>query len=311
MLSSENHPHFKVLAASGPSSDDDCIYLALDTILDTRLGTLGKIDPKLAANALDKGYKHRIIDQFEGIKDEDYKSAYASRDIETLKMSTVTNVSFLLRRIIKDSLALAVQQHHLTQINIDVNVWPYDVPEGPLAEMLVMCVRTHAYENAIVRVISCDPKHLSPSDLAVNYQMAVMYDWLEWIEEHKAFFEKKGVPSLTLMVPELCVDRVPTKEELQETHTGEKNIFRMTEKLFAPMIRLNMMPASLFSIIDEITKENVLKKIAVVSLTPEDLERGIKSAAPQALVTRVPVEPHVLDLDAVSKQVDDEDFELL
>lgn len=299
-MDAPNHPNQTVLGASGSFDDDDIIYVNLDSILDTRLGTLGKIDPKLAASVLDNGYRDRLIDRFTGVDDAVFKDAYAKRDLETLKMSVVTNVSFLLRRIIKDGLALAVQQQKITRLNIDLNVWPYEFSPGPMTDMLISCMRVHAYENAVVRIISIEPKHLTPEYAGKNYQMLIMYDWLEWFTLHKTFFEKKGIPSVAFIAPQLCLDKVPSKEEMIGLSSDGKDIFQITEAMCAPMFRLNMMPASLFSIIDELQKDNALAKVVRVQKTPHDLETIIKQRTSQTHVVHESMSSPSLSLDELS-----------
>lgn len=285
--------------------DDGVIYIPLDCIIDTRLGTLGKINPSLATQALLNGYHERITDEFPGISREEFKAAYAKRDIDTLKMSVVSNVSFLIRRIIKDSLALAVQQKKITRLSIELNVWPYKFEPGPMVDMLISCVRAHAYDNAVVRVVSIPPEKLTPGLIHSNYNMVLMYDWLEWFELHKKFFEKKGLPGLAFIVPQLHIDKPPTREEMEDMRreAGITDVFTATETQFAPIFKLKFMPASLFSMIDEINASNAAQKAARVALTPEDLEGVIKEKTPQAVVEHVPVVAPIISLD-------DDDFEL-
>lgn len=302
--------NFKVLAKNDKFDDDDIIYISLDSLLDTRLGTLGCIDPALAAKALDGNYRARFTDEFEGVTKQQFKEAYAKRDIDTLKMSVVTNVSFLIRRIIKDSLALAVQQQKITRINIEVNVWPYEIEKGPLADMLLACVRAHAYENAVVRVVSCPLEELTPEYVRSTYQLMVMYDWLEWVELHKSYFEKKGMPEVAVIAPQLFADRAPTDEEHNAFGNGASgDVFRITEKMFAPMFRLSLMPASLFSIIDELTKESTIDRMRNVLVTADDLERAIAETVPNAKITKTTQTPPVIDLN--SEGDEQEEHELL
>lgn len=268
---------FKILGASGALDSGDHFLVSLDSILDTRLGTLGKIDVALAANALENGYHSRFLDKFEGISVEDFKKAYKERDIDTLKMSVVTNVSFLFRKIIKDSLAIAVQQNKIARINIDVNVWPYTLESQNQIDMLIACVRAHAYANAVVRIISCPPKALKPSIVREQYQLVIMYDWLEWIDSHREYFEKRGVPEVTLFAPQLFAERPPTPEEHHRFGDGENgDVFRITERIFAPLIRLKLMPVSLFSMIEEIDKSTAKHRLLNVLPSAEALAEAVE-----------------------------------
>lgn len=300
-------PNFTILAKTDAFDGDDVVYTTLDSWLDTRLGTLGKIDTKLAVKALNSGYRERFVDEFPGISREEFKKAYEQRDIETLKMSVVTNVSILMRMFIKESLAIAVQQRHINRLNIDVNIWPYKFEDDlELVHTLMACIRTHVYENAVVRIISAHPSALTPEVAKENYQLMVMYDWREWLEMHKGYFEKRGIPSVSLIAPQLFVERPPTPEEQREFGTGpEGDVFAITERTMAPLLRLKFMPASLFSIIDEVEKENAATRVAEVMMQPEDLEKALKEVKPEASFKVEPHKPPVIDLG------DDEEMQLL
>lgn len=314
-MNTESNPHHIVLGKSGEFDEDDVIYISLDSLLDTRLGTLAKVDTSLAVAALNGNYRNRVIDHFEGISPLEFAAAYAKRDLETLKLSMVSNVSFLIRRIIKDNLALAVQQRVVTRINIELNVWPYTFEHPDEVEMLISCVRHHAYNNAVVRVVSMDPAHLTPAFVMSNYQLLVMYDWMHWLGLHKPAFEERGMPGVAVIAPQLFLDKVPSKEEIVEMSSGGKNVFELTEKMFAPLFRLNLLPASLFSVIDEVQKETIDKKLPLVSATVEQIEDAIKKISPQAHVEHAPAEGPVLDFNeieaTVAKEEEDDEFPLL
>lgn len=318
-MTSNGDSRYKVLGKSGDFDEDDVIYIALDSLLDTRLGTLAKIDSALAVKALNGNYRNRVIDKFEGVTPEDFAKAYAARDLDTLKLSMVSNVSFLIRRIIKDSLALAVQQRTITRINIELNVWPYRFEHESEIEMLISCVRHHAYNNAVVRVVSIRPEDLTPTYISNNYQLMVIYDWMDWLAHHKAAFEQRGIPGVAVIAPQLFLDRIPSKEEIMEMCAGGQNVFELTEKIFAPLFRLNLLPASLFSVIDEVQKETIDKKMVSVSATVEQIEAAIKKIAPQAHVDHAPAEGPHLNLAQVEAEVneliaeegDDGEFPLL
>ena len=137
-----------------------------------------------------------------------------------------------------------------------------------------------------------------------------MYDWLEWLEHHKPYFEKRGIPDVAVIAPQLFVERAPTDEEHNAFGSGATgDVFRITEKMFAPMFRLNLMPASLFSITDELTKETTINRMRNVLVTVEDLEKAIAEVAPTAKIIKTTQTPPVIDLN--SEGDEQEEHELL
>jgi hypothetical protein len=274
----------KILKEAGEvKKDDDNIYLNLDTILDTRLGTLAKLDNAYAAVALKSGkYHKRLIDEFEGVDKETFKEAYQQRDLETLKRSVVTNLVFFLRRLIKDSLISSIINQKVENLCFTVNVYPYDFSDPGLVDMLVGCIRFHTYSTSSVKIVSIPDEQLTPEFCRENFQIMIMYDWINWIDKHRAFFEKNGISDVAVVVPELFTDSVPTQEDIDRLDLRKQNPFRMTEEIAAAMIRLKHMPVSLFSIHEGITKDNAAEVVKRVQITQDDIEEYLDNTHPEA-----------------------------
>lgn len=281
----------KVLGESGKKeSDTEDIYLDLDAILDTRLGTLAALGNEHAVAALNSGrYHKRMIDEYDGVAKHVFKEAYAKRDIDTLKRSVLTNMVFFLRRLIKDSLLSAVIQQRIEKMCFTLNVYPYDFSDPGLVEMLIGCLRFHTYSTASVRVVSIPDEELTPEFCAENFQIMIRYQWVEWVDKHKAFFEKKGIPAVTLVVPEIFYDTVPTQDDIDRLDLKKQNPFRMTESITAALFRLKHMPVSLFSIHESINKENAGELSSRAQITQADIEDYLDKSYPKA--TRVQDNP--------------------
>jgi hypothetical protein len=282
-------------------SDTEDIYLDLDAIIDTRMGTLAKIDPKHAVAALDSGnYHKRMTDTFAGVSKEEFRQVYAERDLDTLRLSVLSNVVFFLRRLVKDSLVSSIMHQRVEKMCFTVNVWPYNFDDPGLVEMLIGCIRFHTYSTSSVRIISIPDEELTPDYCAKNFQIMIRYNWVNWMNKHKAFFEKRGIPNLTLVVPEMFYDEVPTEEDIHRLELRKHNPFKMTEEITAPLIRLKHMPVSLFSIHEAITKTTAETIIKRVEVTQEDIEEFLAKSHPKAkLVQETPLP--VVDLDHVYK----------
>lgn len=262
---------------------DDNIYFPLDAILDTRLGTLGKLGSNYAANVLKTGtYHKRMTDIFEGISKEEYRQAYAKRDIETLKYSVVTNLVFFLRRIIKDSLMSAVVNQKVENLCFTVNVYPYVIEDETLIEMLINCIRFHTYSTSSVKIVSISDEALTPEFCCDNFQIMVMYDWVNWLDKHRTYFQTQSMSQVALVVPEMFYDEAPTEADIDRLNMRQNNPFRMNEELSAAMFRLKYMPASLFSMHEGITAKNAKEVVQRAQITQADIETYLNKSYPKA-----------------------------
>lgn len=277
-------PKSMLLGEAGKKENDtEDIYLDLDVILDTRLGTLATLGDEHAVSALNSGVYHkRGIDEYVGITIEAFKAAYAKRDIDTLKRSVLTNMVFFLRRLIKDSLLTAVIQQKVEKMCFTINVYPYDFSDPDLVEMLIGCIRFHTYSASSVRIVSIPNEDLTPEFCVQSFQIMIRYDWVSWIDKHREFFEKKGIPGMTVIVPEIFYDAIPDQDDIDRLDLKKKNPFRMTETITAPLFRLKHMPISLFSIHEQITKENAAEMTARANITQQDIEDYLNKNYPKA-----------------------------
>lgn len=288
-----------VLGEAGTNEvDTENIYLDLDTILDTRLGTLAKLGEEHPIRALNSGkYHKRLLDEFEGISVHEFREAYAKRDIETLKLSVLTNMTFFLRRLIKDSLMSAIMQQRVEKMCFTVNVYPYDFSDPDLVEMLIGCIRFHTYSTSNVQIVSIPDEELTPEFVAKHYQIMIRYDWVNWVDKHKEFFEQRGIPGVTVVVPELFYDAIPTPDDIDRLNLKKQNPFTMAETATAALFRLKHMPVSLFSIHEGIKKENAADVAARMAVTEQDILDYLNKNHPKATLVRDNPLP-VVDLSA-------------
>lgn len=269
----------------GIQEGDDNIYFPLEAILDLRMGTLAKISPDLAVKVLNTGsYHKRITDNFEGVDKEVYRKAYAERDLDTLKMSVVTNLVFFLRRIIKDSLISSVMNQRVEKLCFTVNVYPFDFSDPGLVEMLINCIRFHTYSTSSVKIVSISDEELTPEFCGQNFQIMILYDWVNWVDKHRKFFETRGIPGTAIVVPEMFFDEAPTEEDIERLDMRKHNPFRMNEELLKAMFRLKYMPVSLFSMHESIRKENASEIVDRIEVTQKDIEEYLNNNYPKATV---------------------------
>lgn len=263
-------------------ADADNIYIDLEALLDCRMGTLAGISEEAAVTALESGrYHKRMVDEFDGVPKDVFAAAYAKRDLDTLKRSVLTNVVFFMRRLIKDSLMDAVIQQKVEKMCFTVNVWPFDFSDDGLVDMLIACIRFHTYSTSSVQIVSIPPEELTPEYCVKNFQIMIRYSWIDWADKHKEFFEGRGIPTVTLVVPEIFV-QVPTQDEIDQLDLKKQNPFKMTEQACAALFRLKHMPVSLFSMHEAITRDSAAAMVKRVEVTEADIKEFLDKHHPKA-----------------------------
>ncbi len=238
------------------------ILVDLDSLLDTRLGTLSGISPDLARQALTApGYLTRTTDTFVGVEEAVYKAAYAQRDIQTLKQSVMTGIVSYLRSILKQLKDQAVTQPTHDAIRVDVNVFPYDPSPDELAvlhEVLLyrltggMATEAQEFDLVTVDIVNYSPESLTPAHCKANYGALVMYDPWNWLNLHSEAFpdRTKRLPEVILYAPRLYSNREPNEKELSDLKMELRNIpdpFTSLEMAISPIVGLTLIDVVHFS----------------------------------------------------------------
>lgn len=193
------------------------LYFCIDTIKDTRLGTLAKINDDYAFYALLNGYMERWTDDpatyAEICTSKEYFDAYAKRDKETFKLSLPTDHALDAQNIISD---LEVRHGagdptvpHLPEVH--VNCHPYNFTPAEKAAFLKV-LRAMFKCRSEIRLINVAPKDLTLEYIRHNEYVSLwMYNYREWIE---AVITKpmndgiyiEGIPDITFYFPALSSD---------------------------------------------------------------------------------------------------------
>lgn len=195
----------------------------LDALLDTRLGTLDRLDSVAALKAFkNPAYYTRSVDRFApicGIDDTLYQGLWEARDTETLKHSLHTPVTDLLHYGLVRMERDAITDPTLDGVLLEVNVYPYQLTQA----------ETHAFALAIAQ---CAGVHAgvrmideSWQDLTVercrDYNAMVLYDHHSWFKHHWETLIKRGMPQVSMIVPKLYLDQPIAPEMLRVEGIGE------------------------------------------------------------------------------------------
>jgi hypothetical protein len=228
------------------------IYVDLDTILDTRMGTL--FDPsnpsKYEKYILSGRYFNRDEDNFPDTDMEEYREKYSKRNSHILDNSLITGI---LREI-----------YNLCVINISSSMY------NPVKQIPRIILNTYPYnlglteKNKIIRAIAISLKdlpeielvYMSLEEVTVRYikekiSFMYLYHWFLWLEIHalNGGFKRLGSPETILFAPRLYMDKSVIendKESLNHIRRDPDYFFKMVQELSRPFIDLQFMPVEMF-----------------------------------------------------------------
>lgn len=225
------------------------VYVELDFLLDTRISTLASIDPESAIIALETSYHFRQEDKFTNVSLEEFKAAYAKRDVETLKAARITEGVRLLSGICKSLIEQTVALPYHTGVKLYVNIHPYKLNEEEIADI---CKAIVVWTDGTVPVemINCHPKEITPTHCKNTYALMIMYtNYAEWLELHVEEFKRVQIPTMTLMVPAIFDCGKPSDEELEDIMKEAAHPFKVIEKAFVQFINLELIDIKYFSLL--------------------------------------------------------------
>lgn len=229
----------------------DAIYTELDVLLDTRMGTIARMDQAKAQQILDSGKYHvRKSDVFSGIDREEYKRMYAERDTTTLAYSTVTNAIEWLRRLRGVLADQAIERPYNDGTKIVVNYYPYQLTSEEKDEV-VQAVSAWLNHELPVELVSIPTQDLTPAHCKASYAMMMFYDFEVWMEIHAQEFEHTKLPDVTLFAPAIYFNKEPTAKELEKAVKEAGHPMQALELLASPLIDLKLIDVKFFSILQK------------------------------------------------------------
>lgn len=226
----------------------ETIYVTLDALMDTRIGTVARINEEAAAKALLGNYHQRQIDDFEGIDRQEYLDLYRQRDKVTLASSRPTGFLMSLREIVKQiSEQGAVRPFH-DGAHVVVNTYPYELEEEEISE-LGKAIAFWMGSYAAVELIHVPDEQLTPEYCKSRFSMMVMYEYEHWMNAQAEAFKRCRLPQVLLLAPAIYFNRVPTQEELDKEMKESMHPLKAMELLASPIVELRLMDVVLFSIV--------------------------------------------------------------
>lgn len=238
------------------------IVIDLDVLLDTRIASLVQIDPDEALMLLTKGFTRRKTDDLTGVSEvitnEQYKEAYANRDVETLKIARITSYIFELARVVKSLIDdISKDNTRIEKPCIVLNYYPYkDLDDEILGQII------YAVEQYVTDTIEITTKYLTPEDLRLGNMKEsdiltyITYDFQQWFEaSFNTSVGKNGIvcfPRCTIIAPKIMpkADSFDNFDLEARKILQNKTPFEFMKLYWAPFFGLEYCPIELMSLVD-------------------------------------------------------------
>ena len=230
------------------------IYIELDAILDTRLGVLWQMDSKKAEGLLYNGYHQRQIDNFSlldsTIDHNEYLANYAKRNVETLKVSRLTNLVYLINRISIDLEDEGLRGPKVDGVEVTVNIYPYDL-SAVEADVLKDSVQSHLGLMTGVNVISEPLTSLTPKVIKDKYSAIILYNFRDWISKlNPDDLVAHKFPTIRVIAPAIYEHSIPTEKDLLDDNKRRIDPFAELEIETLQFFSLVMTDIRFFSIVE-------------------------------------------------------------
>jgi hypothetical protein len=227
----------------------ESIYVELDVLLDTRLGTLALIDDQVAASVIASGNYHtRKNDIFEGVDKEVFDEAYRNRDETTLKKSVLTDAIKVLRQLVVALTEQTIDQPDHEGPKIVVNLYPYKLTAEE-QELIGRSMADWIQNETPIELVAIPTKDLTPIYCKTTYSTMLVYDHSQWMNTHAEAFKKTCLPEVIMISPAIYFNATPSDEELAKTIKEAAHPMRALELLASPIIELKLIDVKYFSIL--------------------------------------------------------------
>lgn len=230
------------------------VLVGLDEILDTRFGTLSKID-LLAARELvkKKEYSTRVFDLFESMdarfSDKVFKDLYLKRNEETLSRSLMTDIPLIVGVGLKEVSPMFERGILEGNIEVVVNTYPY-VLEDSVHKLLEAALSSFVPVDADIKIIHQDLYKLTPGVLGGVYKEWYCYDLEPWLQIHQ-----KELLSSPMVNTKVVLAKIATSGQMPEVDDEVRCPFRARELIMRQWMDIHYIDVSAFSVNPEFRKK--------------------------------------------------------
>jgi hypothetical protein len=227
------------------------ILITLDSILDTRQGTLLKISPEVAFEITSKeDYHARESDEFVSEKygplsPELFEKVKHKFKDEIIFNSLKTKMYLFLQELIGGYVKMSLSTPHVSTVTLEVNLYPYTFTDTQV-EYLLKALIAHLGNAAAISIVNFDIHELPLKSIAEKYDSIIMYNPVSWLNSRHNELKVGTLKNLTLYLPRINTVRALTDKERKSISKNVADVYKFTEMIFAGFIKLNYIPVESF-----------------------------------------------------------------
>lgn len=233
------------------------LMVMMDTLLDTRMGTLLSLGSDVLNHVIDTGgYYTRVEDKFPDVDPQVFKTAYENRNKDILKKSGVTQIVMMIEEYVSkiQNQNLVSPFHQIPKVVL--NTYPYQLTEKEIDNFKRLLVR-YTNKQAIVDVIYLSYEDLTPKYVKKHLSMLIMYDYHQWLEIHAVNknFETVTCPEVTVVGPMIYFNGPMKQSDVLLLKKENLTPFQSIEAVAGPLAHLTLLPVELFSFVLKLPKK--------------------------------------------------------
>lgn len=226
------------------------VLVDLDCIVDTRYGLLvqkwgGRV------NAVDmQKYRERktsrVWEHF-GVPEDEWNTAYAARDVETLTHSAPTLLYINLSAIMAAAVMQAMSSPLHKKPTLTINVWPYKLEAWELDDITASVVDIVG-DDVSVKCVNIDLRDLAPERIRQEFNGWIMYDFLSWMKVHNEALAKSPMPDITFFIP--SVINVGSESDEEVNQAGDGSPFSVMRATLSEFLLIDTIDVTLYCLPD-------------------------------------------------------------
>lgn len=223
------------------------ILITLDSILDTRQGTLLKISPEVAFEITSKeDYHARESDEFTSeqygtLSVELFERVKEKFKDEIVFNSLKTKMYLFLQELIEGYVNLSLSTPHVSTVTLEVNLFPYTFTETQV-EYLLKALVAHLGNSASISIVNFDINELPLKSVAEKYDSIIMYNPVSWLNSRHNELKVGTLKELKLYLPRMNTTRALTDKERKTMSKSVSDVYKFTEMVFGGFIKLKYIP---------------------------------------------------------------------
>lgn len=229
------------------------LYVALDCLLDTRLGALVTISPDFAFEVTSQpSYYQREQDLFSSpafgtLSVEKLGEVQTQLQQTVLKNSMMTRMYRFVRELASQFVLRGIGTPYTMAVQIEVNTYPY-VLNAEETQAALQALAYRMGEQFEVSLVHKSPAEMGLSSVRQNYAAMVMYRYHDWLNLHDLEIKKKPLKEVILYVPRLYFGEPPNAEALASFAEHNTAPFELSQQVLAPLVQLQYLPIALYCV---------------------------------------------------------------